>query len=195
MKTLIDKINDFENGEETVEKFNAIFLDNKLDGFKPDEVVTIGEPCSPETVRLVTVGNEKIRHDFKFVVGEVPFTEGDVRENTGEWAARKAAGLPFWRDKNGNYAEPKTIYIKGENTIMTDKEMKLKPIQYFLLQYLRGCENSFRSQTEIAEDLNIVVKTVRAQLQQLQELDVISITKPGIHNQSRLKIVVKEDWL
>lgn len=64
MKTLIDKINEFETGVETVQNFNSIFLQAQLKDFTVEDIVTIGEPCSPETVRLLTVNGYTFRHDF-----------------------------------------------------------------------------------------------------------------------------------
>ena len=65
MKTLIDKINEFERGDETVKSFNEIFSKAPLTEFKGNQIVTIGEPCSPETGRMLTVGNVTFRYDFK----------------------------------------------------------------------------------------------------------------------------------
>lgn len=64
MRTLIDKINKFEDGLETVEKFNEIFSHCPISGFDLDKIVTIGECCSPETSRIVTIDENSFRHDF-----------------------------------------------------------------------------------------------------------------------------------
>lgn len=65
MRTLIDKINHFENTNETVESFNKIFVQSQLFGFSANEIVTIGEISGPDTARYVTVLNETFRHNFK----------------------------------------------------------------------------------------------------------------------------------
>lgn len=65
---LIDKINEFESGTETVSSFNSIFTNNPIFGFDVDDIVTIGEIDGPETTRIITVtGNlttVSFRHDF-----------------------------------------------------------------------------------------------------------------------------------
>jgi hypothetical protein len=75
MRTLIDRINEFENGDETVKSFNEIFTTLPLKEFREDQIVTIGEPCSPETTRFVTVGNVTFRYDFK---KNLEVNEGEV---------------------------------------------------------------------------------------------------------------------
>lgn len=61
---LIEKINKFEDGTETVENFNKIFSNCPILGFSSTDIVTIGECCSPETTRMLTVNEERFRHNF-----------------------------------------------------------------------------------------------------------------------------------
>lgn len=76
---LIDKINLFEAGPETVENFNEIFENCSISGFSDSDIVTIGECCSPETCRIVRIGVESFRHNFVPKTGHEVF-EGVVVE-------------------------------------------------------------------------------------------------------------------
>lgn len=196
-KTLIDNINAFESlADETVQSFNSIFVHCPIVGENLSDIVTIGGPCSPETVRFITVGEKVLRHDFKPHVDESDFPEsaGNHGILTGEWKARKEAGLPFWKDKNGNYVEErhnfKPRFNTGDNFVMTRQEMELEPVHYFILQYLRGCEHDYHTQTEIGEKLNISVRSIRDNLHKMQELGII---KQEVSKQ-KTKITIDEKW-
>lgn len=194
MRTIIDKINAFENSAETnVEIFNTIFLENPLRDCSPEDEVTIGEPCSPETVRIITVGTRSFRHDFKPSIAEISVTPDEFMGRTGEWKARKEAGLPFWKNAQGEYVETKPAY-NHENYVMNEKEMSLKPIHYFLLQYIRGSENEYHTQAEMSKKLSITIRTIRDQLHEMARLGIITMTKEGMANLTRTKIVITEDW-
>lgn len=64
---LIDKINAFEDGTETVSSFNMIFTNCRLTNFDANAIVVIGDPVTPETTRLITINGESFRHNFKQV--------------------------------------------------------------------------------------------------------------------------------
>jgi hypothetical protein len=72
MRNIIDRINKFEAGEETVFNFNKIFSEVPLLGFSATDLVKIGEPCSPEIVRMIKIGDKEFRHSFK------PVTESEM---------------------------------------------------------------------------------------------------------------------
>jgi hypothetical protein len=70
MRTLIDKINYFEqrtNG--TVEAFNELFT-VKLTGVDPTLSVEIGEIADSDTTRFLTVGELVVKHNFVPKTGE-----------------------------------------------------------------------------------------------------------------------------
>lgn len=62
---LIDKINKFESGPETVKSFNKIFENCPISNFSTNNIVTIGEIAGPDTVRYVTICEERFRHNFR----------------------------------------------------------------------------------------------------------------------------------
>lgn len=188
MKTLIDKIKEFESGTETVESFNTIFNNCQITDQDLDSVITIGTPVSPETVREVTINGITFRHDFKPVMQSIAPVEGDIKF-WNEYVPHNKRGVLFTKDNNPSV---KIVY-NTENIVMTEKEMGLEPIHYFILQYLRGCENPYHTQQEIANKLNLVVRTIRDQLHKMVELNIITTSK-DISNKTKTKILIKEEW-
>lgn len=189
MRTLIDKINYFENGQETVENFNNIFPECRLEGYYNFANVAIGEPCSPETARLVHInveGNEiTIRHNFKPKMELVAPTSEDVKFRNEYVAPSKTAST--------GERSSKVVYNE-ENSVMTAKEMGLRPVHYYILQYLRGCENTYQTRTEIAERLNICIRSVRNNLNEMQEEGIIEFLDIKTH-QPKTVIVINHEWL
>jgi hypothetical protein len=187
MKTLIDKINYFENGEETVEVFNNIFPECRLEGYYNFANVVIGEPCSPETSRQVYInveGNEiTIRHNFKPKMELVAPTSEDVK-------FRNEHFVP----KVERQEASTKIFYNEVNTVMSEKEMRLRPVHYYILQYLRGCENTYQTRTEIAEKLNICIRSVRNNLNEMEEEGIIKFHDIRTH-QPKTVIMINEEWL
>lgn len=65
MKTLIDKINEFEAlPKQTVEEFNKIFTDKPLKDLMNHLEVEIGEIADTDTTRYLMVGNLIVKHSF-----------------------------------------------------------------------------------------------------------------------------------
>lgn len=65
MKTLIDKINEFESqSKQTVAKFNEIFSTCKLTDLCDNLEVEIGELADSDTTRFLTVGSLIVKHNF-----------------------------------------------------------------------------------------------------------------------------------
>lgn len=61
---LVDKIKSFENGPETLESFNKLFSECPIANFSTTDFVEIGECCSPETTRIVTINGNSFKHNF-----------------------------------------------------------------------------------------------------------------------------------
>lgn len=194
---LIDKINAFESGEQTVARFNEMFphsrlhLDNAL-------IVEIGNPCSPETTRELFIGTEVLKYDFRPTLMADAY-EADPLRQTGEWTARKASGQTFWRNAAGEFSkgtgQKKGIFVYNEdNFVLSKKEMELSPTQYFILQYLRGCESAVQTKTEIATRLSLSIRTVRDVLMDMQMAKIIKMEYVQ-GNKTKSKITVTEDWL
>jgi hypothetical protein len=69
MKTVMDKIKEFESGEETVARFNKLF-NQKLD-HSSELIVTVGEILGPDTVRMLPIDGMEFKHDFTRTLGEM----------------------------------------------------------------------------------------------------------------------------
>ena len=70
MRTLMDKINHFENNTNgTVSDFNEIFP-NKLEGICPSLQVEIGELADSDTTRFLTIGSLLVKHNFTPTTGD-----------------------------------------------------------------------------------------------------------------------------
>jgi hypothetical protein len=164
--TIGTRINKFENSaKQTVEEFNKLFKENKLDGFSNDMEVEIGDMIGPNE-RLVTVGGVEMKHDFNPGLGEL----GESFMNIGDITTNREL----------------------ENEVMTEKEMELEPLEYMILQYLRGARSQFHTQIEIAGKLNKSVRRVRDIMHSLEERKIIEVK--NITNIQRLKITVAEAW-
>lgn len=203
MKSLIDKINQFENTSQTVELFNLLFEKCPIVGHSPNSFVEIGAPCSPETLRELKIGDTTIRHEFiptaHLIDEEFLTTEEWIEKRTSiseEVKRRKEMGLPTHKDKNGNYKEQFTKRISAElnstNTVLTQQEMQLLPSHYFILQYLRGCESQLHVPRDIAAKLNISERSLRDNLKKMEEFGIVKIKV--IPEQHGTKITVKENW-
>jgi len=161
------KIKKFEAmPEQNLKQFNEVFTDSTLTGNENAEV-KIGPIVGPSNVRMLLVGGEEVVH--KFTVAVFLGREGRL------------------------IGEPTTTNAKLENEIMTEKEMGLEPVEYMMLQYLRGCQSSLHTQLEIADKLNKSVRGVRNTLKQMEEKEIITIVP--LLNIHRLEINVNEVWI
>jgi biotin operon repressor len=161
------KINQFEAlPEQTLKEFNAIFNKSPIEGDGTSEV-EIGEVLGPATVRRVTIGNRSIAHRFN-----------ELDESAELILAKEGA----FEETNA----------ESENEVMTKKEMELEPLQYMLLQYLRGCTSQFHTQIEIAEKLGKSNRTIREAMRDMEGMGIFTVTSvKAIH---RLKVVLTEEW-
>jgi hypothetical protein len=65
-KTLIDKINEFENHQTwSVARFNEIFPECKLENLADNLTVEIGELADTDTTRFLQVGSLTVKHSFQ----------------------------------------------------------------------------------------------------------------------------------
>lgn len=65
-KTLIDRINEFENHQTwSVERFNKIFPECTLENLADHLTVEIGELVDTDTTRFLQVGNLTVKHSFQ----------------------------------------------------------------------------------------------------------------------------------
>jgi hypothetical protein len=190
MTTLIDKINTFESGDENVANFNKVFKDCPLDmtlhKLTPDDYVSIGFPCSPETRREITVnGLKTLKHDFQPRLGEFP----SATENDTSFKYEREEKAPVIRGSRST----KIVYNE-DNTVMTKQEMTMKSSHYFVLQYLRGCTNDNHTQEEIAKNLNISIRGLRNLFKEMEEQKILSFSKTMKSNQNKTKITICENW-
>ncbi len=175
MSSFGKKIQQFENSQDqSIRGFNELFIDAPLKGFSLKCEVEIGDILGPDTRRVVYVDGVPVTHDFRREEGG--FDEVTT-ENTGpKGYVRKLDGLRT--NKN------------TENFLITDKEVNLGPIKYFILQYLRGSENPYHNVNELIARLKLSKQTINKHLKELSNLGVISVT-PEV--KSRTKIVVTEE--
>jgi biotin operon repressor len=195
MRTLIDKINAFENGMDlTVKEFNKIFPECALTlNVKPSDEVEIGEICTPETSRLIYVNGKERRHDFKPMQDSLENLEHfDVQD---EFEAK-------WKEKKSSKPKMLDVLSKtptnsdGVNKVMSPLEMKLKPTIYMLLQYLKGCQNPYHQFEEIAKNLDMSRRTVSECFKAMKDDGMIKINKVAGTNGAncRVYIEVSSQW-
>lgn len=66
MKTIMDKINEFEsNSTQTVSQFNKLFPFAKLENLADGLEVEIGEIVDTDTTRYILVGGLVVKHSFE----------------------------------------------------------------------------------------------------------------------------------
>jgi hypothetical protein len=160
-----NKIHQFEAlPEHKLKLFNQVFEFSPLEGQDDDEV-EIGDILGPATTRVVYVNGKPVKHSFEPVY---PF--GDERMYVKELETNEELS----------------------NQIMSEEEMKLEPIQYMLLQYLRGCQRPFHTKLEIADKLNKSAKNIGTVLRGLEERNVLKTRSiPSMH---KLEITLNEEW-
>lgn len=175
MSTFGKKIRQFENlQEQNVKTFNEMFPDAKLKGFSLKCEVEIGEILGPETRRILIVDGVEISHEFTREEGSI-FEEIETAPKTYQ---AKLAGLNTNRNT--------------DNLFLSEKDIALGPIKYFLLQYLRGSENPYHNVNEIVERLQISKQTVNKHLDELKSAGIISVVTEA---KTRNRITVNEEKL
>lgn len=186
------KILEFENAlEQTVKTFNELFVECKIPSYieKEDkkllvltsDEVEIGEIIGPDLVRKVYVNGVEVRHIFvpEFLMPlDIPEEVMNGAKNNRNIFMRKENTLMTNEDL--------------ENTVMSDEEMKLDPMEYVLLQYLRGCQSPYHTQIEMADKLNKSRRGLRNVIRRLEEKNIIE-TK-NIVNHHRIYIKINEEW-
>lgn len=173
-----EKIKLFESlPEQTVQKFNEVFPESILNvnKFNPTSEVEIDDIVGPENRRHLYIDEERIVHTFEIELPKI------LDENT---SARNAVLMR----KDGTLETNASL----ENMVMEEKEMELEPIEYVVLQYLRGCQNPYHTQVEIAAKLRRSSKGIRNVLKKMEEKQIIA-TK-SIVNQQRMLITINEEW-
>lgn len=65
MKTIGDKLIEFDNTEGTVKDFNKIFNDTPLRGFSDYDIVIVGEITKNATTRILLINDRAIDHSFE----------------------------------------------------------------------------------------------------------------------------------
>lgn len=176
MSSFGKKIQKFENSEDqSVRGFNEMFSEAPLKGLSLKCEVEIGDVLGPDTRRVVYVDGVPVTHDFMREEGGVD----DV--TTDDTAGPKG------------YVRKLDTLVTNKNTdnfFITDKEVDLGPIKYFIMQYLRGSENPYHNVNELVTRLKLSKQTVNKHLNELTTLGVISVT-PEV--KSRTRIVVNEE--
>ena len=84
MKTLIDKINEFESAPvQSVEEFNRIFPYCTLENLTAGTEIEIGELADSDTTRWILAGSLRIKHSFQSRK-ELVFTEQEEENDDSE---------------------------------------------------------------------------------------------------------------
>lgn len=160
-----NKIHKFEElPEQKLKQFNEVFEFSPLEGRDEDEV-EIGDVLGPATTRIVYVNGKPVKHCFLPVY---PF--GEERGFVKELATNEQL----------------------ENQIMSEEEMKLEPIEYVVLQYLRGCQSPYHTKLEIAGKLNKSAKNIGTVLRGLEEKNIV--TTRSIPSMHKIEITLTEEW-
>lgn len=193
---MIDRINKFEAlPEQTVAEFNKIFYDNQITQGRLEAEVEIGEILGPANVRELIVDGVKTRHEFRIHTNAPALYEAFLLDVQGA----RSQGYP--KDDYVKTSAPKVrrnmqeqqSNANLENLVLEDKEMKLEPIEYMLLQYFRGCQSVFHTQPEIASKISKSVRTIRDTLKRMEEKQILQTNViPEIH---KMAITVNEEWL
>lgn len=174
------KIHKFEQStEQTVETFNKIFPESKLN-FSADAEVEIGEIVGPETRRVLLIDGKEIHHTFHSEV-LMPL---DLPEDLVSDQDYKRV---FLRKDN-------TVITNAnlENVVMSEEEMKLEPVEYVILQYLRGSQSPYHTQLEMAQRLNKSARGLRDVIRRMESKKMITVK--NIVNHHRFYITVNEEW-
>ena len=83
MKNIGDRINEFENGlTQNVKSFNIIFREVPIVGFKDTDEVSIGDITKGSCIRLLSVAESNIEHDFQRKLASEISEEQDTIELT-----------------------------------------------------------------------------------------------------------------
>ncbi len=169
MATLIDKINKFESlRTQNVFEFNKIFIGSEITQGRLEWEVVIGDILGPENVREVFVNAVSTRHVFVIQTG-VPTLSSEFN----------------FLDKG-----------KGDfrlNSVLEEKEMELEPVEYMMLQYFRGCQNTLHTQVEIALKLKKSSKGIRNSMKSMEKKNILKAEViPQLH---KIAVTINEDWL
>lgn len=145
MASLIQRINKFESlPRKTVQEFNKIFTEQKLDGFDLEDEVKIGEIFGPANVRTLRIDGDEVQYAFSVLNTEdLRYTDYETNENL-------------------------------ENLVLEEKELELDPFEYKLLQYFRGCQSTFHTQVEIAAKMKKSLRGLRSALARMEQKKIIS---------------------
>jgi biotin operon repressor len=182
MKSFIDRIEEFESGElQTVSKFNSLFVDAPLVWNNQNAEVEVLGIVGPANVREILVDGCRKRHEFPLPLDESRYHDEEAYD-------------PSLIDENDTkkYLKNYPTNEGKENFVLTNDEMKLDPFEYFIMQYLRGCDSPYHTTTEIAKKLNMSTKTVHRHTKNMQEKGMIVITSE-IRFQ-RIHIKVTDAW-
>jgi hypothetical protein len=162
---LINKINKFEaQPMQTVEVFNKLFTNCPIEGRDNTAEVEIGEILGPVHVRQLYVNGVAVPHSFESM--------GELSEETRE-----------------NVTTNENL----DNVVITPKELELDPVEYVVLQYLRGCQSPYHTQIEIASKVNKSVRGIRDVLKRMESKEIITM-KP-LTGLQRISISITENWL
>lgn len=176
------KISEFENSpEQDVKTFNKIFTDCPLNvnNYSPRAEVEIGPILGPEMRRELFVDGVKIEHTFRedfFLPLDLP-TNGAVK---------------VFQNKRGSATVTTITNQNLENLVIEEKEFDLEPIEYMMLQYLRGCQSEYHTQPEIAGKLKRSLRGIRNCLKSMEQKNIIKVNNIPAHH--KLHISINEDW-
>lgn len=195
MATLIDKINQFESlPKQTVFHFNKIFVGNELSEGNLSDEVTIEDIAGPANVRFLTVGDKRIKHEFNITKNEEfsPIEESNEEPRLKPQA--KKARFKFVQSNGTSYLTRKKLSDNetAENLVLEDREMQLDPIEYMVLQYLRGCVSVYHTQVGIASRLNKSDRGIRNVLNRMEEKNIIKVK--SLPNHHRIEVKIAEEW-
>lgn len=179
MKSIIDKINEFESGtEHTVEAFNLIFQDCPIEWNNPKAEVEVLGVVGPHNVRDIRVDGCRKRHEFV-----LPVSNGTTYHDNEEL-------VPF--EDNRKSLKDYPTNENTENIVLSSKELSLCPHEYFILQYLRGCESPYHTYVEISKKLNLADKTVVKYAKQMAAKGILQVS-PEIRGH-RVFIKIDNAW-
>lgn len=172
------KINEFEAlPVQTLRQFNRVFEESCLEGRDCAEV-EIGEIIGPANVRRLLVDGKEIVHTFN-----------ELDESTALLFGVEDRSMLVLRESGGATI---STNAENENLVMQEREMALEPLEYMILQYLRGCTSPYHTQNEIAEKLGKSSRTVRTVLRDMEEKGILESS--AVKSFHRIKITLKEEW-